>query len=76
MVGRGSGVLAVGEKTFWTPPRWDEHRVAGAFRLRVPYSYADSGGADIRLVSRSGEIELTSVALVPPGEPENVIRLR
>jgi hypothetical protein len=76
IAGRGSGILGVGEKTFWTAPLWTEHRVGGTFRLRLPYSYADSGGGDIRLVSRSGEIEVASVALVPPGEPENVIRLR
>jgi hypothetical protein len=75
IAGRGSGILAVGEKTFWTAARWDEHRVAGGFRLSVPYSYADSGGGDIRLAPRSGAIEIASVALVPPGEPENVIRL-
>jgi hypothetical protein len=75
ITGRGPGTLAVGEKTFWTSGRWSEHRVGGTFRLRVPYSYADSGGGDIRVVRRSGEIEIASVALVPPGEPENVIRL-
>jgi hypothetical protein len=74
--GQGPGVLGVGETTFWTAVRWDERRVGGTFRLRVPWSYADSGGADVRVVSRSGEIEIVSVALVPPGEPENVIRLR
>jgi hypothetical protein len=74
--GRGPGVFGVGEKTFWTAVRWDEHRVGGTFRLRVPWTYADSGGGDIRIAPRSGEIELVSVALVPPGEPENVIRLR
>jgi hypothetical protein len=75
IAGRGSGILGVGEKTFWTDTRWNEHRIDGTFRLRVPYSYADSGGGDIRLASRSGEIEVSNVALVPPGEPENVIRL-
>jgi hypothetical protein len=74
--GRGPGVLGVGEKTFWTAIRWDEHRVGGTFRLRVPWTYAESGGADVRIAPRSGEIEIASVALVPPGEPENVIRLR
>jgi hypothetical protein len=76
IAGRGPGVLGVGEKTFWTAVRWDEHRVGSTFRLRVPWSYADSGGGDIRLAPRSGEIEIVSVALVPPGEPENVIRLQ
>jgi hypothetical protein len=74
--GRGPGVLGVGEKTFWTAVRWDEHRVGSRLRLRVPWSYVDSGGGDIRLASRAGEIEIVRVALVPPGEPENVIRLQ
>jgi hypothetical protein len=75
VTGRGPGTLGVGEKTFWTDVRWNEHRVGSSFRLRLPWSYADSGGGDIRLKARSGEIEIVSVALVPPGEPENVIRL-
>jgi hypothetical protein len=73
--GRGPGILGVGEKTFWTNVRWNEHRVGSTFRLRLPWSYADSGGGDIRLAARSGEIEIATVSLVPPGEPENVIRL-
>jgi len=73
--GRGPGVVGVGEKTFWTAVRWDEHRVESRFRLRVPWSYAVSGGGDIRIASRAGQIEIVRVALVPPGEPENVIRL-
>jgi hypothetical protein len=75
VTGRGPGTLGVGEKTFWTDVRWNEHPVGSTFRLRLPWSYADSGGGDIRLTARSGEIEIVSVALVPPGEPENVIRL-
>ncbi len=74
--GRGPGTLGVGETTFWTSGRWAEHRVGRAFRLRVPYTYPESGGGDIRIAPVSGEIEITRVALVPPGEPENVIRLR
>ena len=74
--GQGPGTLGVGETTFWTSGRWAEHRVGRAFRLRVPYTYPESGGGDIRIAPVSGEIEITRVALVPPGEPENVIRLR
>lgn len=74
--GRGPGTLGVGETTFWTRVRWGEHRVGSTFRLRVPYSYAESGGGDVRIAPLSGEIEIVSVALVPPSEPENVIRLR
>ena len=77
VTGQGPGTLGVGEQTFWTSPRWTERGVAGSFRVRLPWSYAESGGGDIRLVSRgTGALEVTSVALVPPGEPENVIRLR
>jgi hypothetical protein len=75
--GAGPGTLAVTEKTFWTPGRTREHTVGGSFRLRVPWSYAESGGGDIRITSiGDGALEIASVTLVPPGEPENVIRLR
>jgi hypothetical protein len=77
VTGQGPGTLGVGEQTFWTAPRWTERAVERSFRVRLPWSYAESGGGDIRLVaSGTGALELTSVALVPPGEPENVIRLR
>ncbi|MCG6926341.1 MAG: hypothetical protein LJF30_13650 [Acidobacteria bacterium] len=76
VVGTGSGTLAVTEKTFWTPGTVHEHTVGGSFRVRAPWSYADSGGGDIRIAPRDGSLEIASVALVPPGEPENVIRLR
>ena len=76
VAGRGPGILGVGEQTFWTAPRWTERPVESSFRVRIPYTYAESGGGDIRIVSRgTGALEITSVALVPPGEPENVIRL-
>jgi hypothetical protein len=74
--GRGPGSLAVAEQTFWTAPRWTERSVGGSFRVRLSYAYAESGGGDVRIVSRGpGTLEITSVALVPPNEPENVIRL-
>jgi hypothetical protein len=73
--GRGAGTLAVGEQTFWTAPRWHEHAVGATFRLRLPWSYAESGGGDIRIVARGGKtLELESVDLVPPSAPENVFR--
>jgi hypothetical protein len=76
IAGRGSGALGVGESTFWTPTRWSEHAVRGTFDLRRPWTYADSGGGDIRVASRgAGPLEIESVALVPPGEPDDVIRL-
>ncbi len=74
--GTGPGTLAVTEKTFWTPGEAHEHAVGGSFRLRLPWSYAESGGADIRIATGEGVLEIASVALVPPGEPEDVIRLR
>jgi hypothetical protein len=74
--GHGSGVLAVGETTFWTSVRWSERSVRGAFDVRRPWTYADSAGGDIRVASRGpGALEIHSVALVPPGEPDDVIRL-
>ncbi len=76
IAGAGPGTLAVIEKTFWTPGTVHEHAVGGSFRVRAPWSYAESGGGDIRIAPREGAVEITSVALVPPGEPENVIRLR
>jgi len=76
IAGRGPGILGVGEQTFWTAPRWTERSVGESFRLRIPYVYAESGGGDIRVASRGpGRLEISSVALVPPSEPDDVIRL-
>ena len=76
IVGRGPGFLGVGEQTFWTAARWTEQSVGESFRLRIPYVYAESGGGDVRVESRGpGALEITSVALVPPSEPDGVIRL-
>jgi hypothetical protein len=76
ITGRGQGTLAVGEASFWNPaPRIRERAVSGDFRLRFPYHYAESGGGDLRLSLPSGSAEVSSVRLVPPTEPENVIRL-
>jgi hypothetical protein len=73
--GRGPGTLAIGEKTFWTAPIWHEHAVGESFRLRLPWSYAESGGGDVRIVARGGQpLELESVDLIPPSTPENVFR--
>jgi MFS family permease len=77
VVGRGQGTVGVGEGDFRRQTRWREQAVSGAFRLRLPYFYPESGGADVRVALRgSGSIDVESVALVPPNEPENVIRLR
>jgi hypothetical protein len=75
ITGAGTGTLRVTERTFWTAGKTHEHAAGPSFRLRVPWAYAESGGGDVRITSRGGALEIASVALVPPGEPENVIRL-
>ena len=58
-------------------PRWATYPVSGAFRLRHPYLYADSGGPDVIVtIGKSpGQIDLESMALVAPGEPMSPARL-
>jgi hypothetical protein len=74
--GHGQGRLGVGESGGGSGTRWREEAVSGPFRLRLPYVHADSGGADLRIVLRAGgPIALESVALVPPSEPADVLRL-
>ncbi len=76
--GEGNGVLYVGERSFWSPSvRWTTYPMSGRFHVRHPYSYATSGGPDlvITLGRASGAADIDSVALVPRGEPEGVIRL-
>jgi hypothetical protein len=76
VAGRGQGTLGLGEGHFGKETRWRDRPVAGTFRLRLPYYYMESGSADLRLSLRSGgPIAIDSVALVPPTDPENVIRL-
>ena len=76
IVGRGSGRIGVGESGAGGPTRWREEPVSGSFKLRLPYFYAESGGGELRIALRSGgAVALESVALVPPTEPENVLRL-
>jgi hypothetical protein len=76
IVGRGTGRIGVGESGSGSATRWREEVVGGAFKLRVPYFWAESGGAELRIALRSGgPLSIESVALVPPGEPENVLRL-
>ena len=78
VVGRGQGTLAVEEASFWSPaPRIRERVVAGDFRSTLPYDYATSGGGDLRVSLRSaGNVLLASIRLVPPTEPDNVIRIQ
>ena len=76
IVGRGTGTLAVGEKGFWQGARWRERPLSGGFRLRFPYAQEDAAGPDLTVVLRAGgPVSIESVALVPPGDPENVLRL-
>jgi hypothetical protein len=76
VAGRGRGTIVIGERTFWTEPRWTVHPVDGAFRLRKPYYFPESGGPDVRIaLSGAGSIEIARVSLVAPNEPEDVIRL-
>jgi hypothetical protein len=76
IVGRGQGTLGVGESDFGKEARWRDREVSGSFRLRLPYYFPESGGPDLRVSLRSGgPIGIDSIALVPPTEPENVLRL-
>jgi hypothetical protein len=51
--------------------------VSGPFRLRHPYTFAESGGGDVTVtVGRGGgEADLEWLALVPPGEPLAPLRV-
>ncbi len=76
IAGRGQGTLGLGESDFGKETRWRDRAVSGSFRLRLPYYFPESGGPDLRVSLRSGgPIAIESVALVPPTEPEKVIRL-
>lgn len=79
VAGKGRGTLYVGERSFESgATKWTEYRMDGEFRVRHPYEFARSGGPDllVGLGKDAGEADLDSVALVPPTEPENVIRLK
>ena len=71
IAGRGRGPLYVGERTFWSDPRFATHSVSGSFLVRHPYQYASSGGGDLTVtVGRGGgEVEIDWVALAPAGDP-------
>jgi len=65
--GRGRGVLYVGEGSFWRRrPVWHEFRISGRFELRHPWSYPESGGADLQVTlgRGRGEADVESVELV------------
>jgi hypothetical protein len=76
VAGRGQGTLYVGERTFWSEPRWTAYPMAGPFQIRHPYHFPESGGADLTVTigRAAGEADLLSVSLVPPTAPENVIQ--
>jgi len=76
IAGRGTGTLGLGESDFGKETRWRDRAISGVFRLRLPYHFAESGGPELRVSLRSGgPIAIESVGLVPPTDPENVLRL-
>jgi hypothetical protein len=78
VAGRGSGVLYVGERTFWSAaPRWSTYPVSGRFLIRHPYHFPESGGPDLTVTvgKNGGDAELEWVALLPPGDPLNAIQV-
>lgn len=72
ILGRGRGTLRVGEATFWSRPRVKAYAIAGAFRLRHPYDYPESGGPDLTIAA-AGEALIESVSLVPTGAGDEPI---
>ena len=75
--GRGQGTFVVEEASFWSPePRVRSRAITGDFRWTLPYHYPESGGSDLRVSLRSGSADISSIRLVPPTEPDNVIRLQ
>jgi hypothetical protein len=76
VAGQGQGTVGLEESGLGKASRWRDRAVSGSFHLRLPYYFPESGGPDLRLSLRSGgPIAIESVAVVPPSEPENVIRL-
>ncbi|HSD26980.1 MAG TPA: hypothetical protein VLL75_06720 [Vicinamibacteria bacterium] len=76
VTGRGQGTVGLAEGGAGKATRWRDRPVSGSFRLRLPYYFPDSGGPDLRVSLRAGgPIAIESVAVVPPSDPENVIRL-
>ncbi len=78
LFGHGKGTLYVGERSLWSAsPRFKEYPVSGPFRIRHPYLYADSAGADLLVTTGRGGavVSLDSVALVAPGDPDAPLQL-
>jgi hypothetical protein len=76
VAGRGGGALLVEEGGFWNPePSRRSYPVSASFLVRHRYSYAESGGPDLRVVAAGGGgVEIDWVALVAPGDPVNPTR--
>lgn len=77
VAGQGSGMLYVGEASFWSPaPRWSTYPIHGRFLIRHPYHYPESGGADLTVTvgKNGGDARLVSVDLVAPGDPLDPIQ--
>jgi len=76
IAGRGRGTLYVGERTFWSEPRWTTYPIEGPFQIRHPYHFPETGGADLTVTigRAAGEADLASLSLVPSTTPENVIQ--
>ncbi len=76
VAGQGQGTVGLEESGSGKASRWRDRAVSGPFRLRLSYYFPESAGPDLRLSLRSGgPIAIDSVAVVPPNEPENVLRL-
>jgi hypothetical protein len=59
----------VGERSFWsTRTRWATYPMSGAFAIRHPYTYAQSGGGDLLVTTGlgGGEAEIEFITLEPP----------
>jgi hypothetical protein len=72
IAGTGQGVLYVGERSFWTPgTRWSTYQMAGPVMIRHPYSYPQSGGADVIVTTGlgGGQASLDWITLAAPGDP-------
>jgi hypothetical protein len=72
VAGRGTGVLYVGEASFWSAaPRWSTYPIHGRFLIRHAYHYPESGGADLTVTvgKNGGDALLDSLDLVSPGDP-------
>ncbi|HUG54488.1 MAG TPA: hypothetical protein VMR21_12855 [Vicinamibacteria bacterium] len=78
VTGQGRGTLYVGERSFRSATtRWTAYPMAGRLRIVHPYAFATSGGPDLEVTlgRAAGSAELESVALVPRGEPDRILRL-